>query len=217
MGNPASGSANDAKHASLVGTLHRRFVFGRRTMVLANHLSRLIPRHSRVLDVGCGDGTIDQLITARREDISIQGIDPLVRSSARIPVSKFDGETLPFSNTSFDVVMFVDVLHHINDPSILLREAARVGTTLLIKDHFSGSTLANCTLRLMDWIGNAHYGVPLPYNYWSKPKWIAVFDSLGLQVREMKVKLQLYPVPFSWFFDRNLHFIVRCDSPVTQR
>jgi trans-aconitate methyltransferase len=34
------------------------------------------------LDVGCGDGTIDNLIMARRSDVKIEGIDPLVRPNA---------------------------------------------------------------------------------------------------------------------------------------
>jgi SAM-dependent methyltransferase len=31
----------------------------------------------------------------------------------------------PFSEDSFDMVMFVDVLHHTSDPRVLLREAVR--------------------------------------------------------------------------------------------
>src|SRR5437763_17176570 len=120
-------SASIRRSRSLVGILHDQFVFGRRTRILADSLATLIPRGARVLDVGCGDGTIDQLILARRPDISIEGIDPLVRAQARIPVRSFDGSNIPYPDRSFDVVMFVDVLHHTRDPRILLREAARVG------------------------------------------------------------------------------------------
>jgi SAM-dependent methyltransferase len=211
MVDQSSGVTTEARRASLVGALHSRFVFGRRTLSLANHLANLIPPGSRILDVGCGDGTIDCLIMAGRPDISIEGIDPLLRPNARIPVRVFDGTTIPFPDRSFDVVMFVDVLHHTKDPRVLLREAARVGHTVLIKDHFREGFLANETLRLMDWVGNARYGVALPYNYWSKSAWIVAFDELGLRPSTIKYRLNMYSIPLSWFFDRSLHFIALCE------
>jgi SAM-dependent methyltransferase len=208
---PAPNLADETHRNVLVGTLHDRFIFDRRARVLADHLVGLIPSGSRVLDVGCGDGTIDYLINQRRPDLSIEGIDPLIRPKARIPVRWFDGATIPYPDRSFDVVMFVDVLHHTSDPLVLLSEAARVGGLVLIKDHFREGILANTTLRLMDWVGNARHGVALPYNYWPKSKWMATLDHFGLRPNELKVKLSLYAVPLSWFFDRRLHFIARCE------
>jgi SAM-dependent methyltransferase len=198
------------KRGGVIGAVHDRFIFSRRTRVLADHLASLIPSGSHVLDVGCGDGTIDCLIKERQPDVEIEGIDPLLRPQVHIPVRTFDGEHIPYPDRSFDVVMFVDVLHHTADPRILLREAARVGKALLIKDHFREGPLANETLRLMDWVGNARHGVALPYNYWPKSEWIAAFDELGLNTGTMKRKLNLYPIPLSWLFDRSLHFIAFC-------
>ncbi len=208
-----SASASISRSRSLVGVLHDQFVFGRRTRVLADSLATLIPRAARVLDVGCGDGTIDRLILTLRPDISIEGIDPLVRPDVCIPVRSFDGSKIPYPDRSFDVVMYVDVLHHTTDPRILLKEAARVGKAVLIKDHCRDGLLADATLRLMDWVGNAHHGVALPYNYWPEAKWVAAFNELGLRVCERKVRLKLYPPPLSWFFDRRLHFVARCETP----
>ena len=202
--------ASHEKKNSVIGAVHDRFIFSRRTRVLADHLAGLIPPGSRVLDVGCGDGTIDCLIKERQPDVEIEGIDPLLRPQVHILVRTFDGEHIPYPDRSFDVVMLVDVLHHTADPGILLREAARVGKAVLIKDHFREGLFANETLRLMDWVGNARHGVALPYNYWPKSEWIAAFDQLGLNTRTMKCELDLYPIPLSWFFDRSLHFIAFC-------
>jgi SAM-dependent methyltransferase len=192
----------------LIGAVHDRFIFGRRTRVLADHLASLIPSDSRVLDVGCGDGTIDCLIKARQPSVEIEGIDPLLRPKVHIPVRTFDGENIPYPDRSFDVVMFVDVLHHTQDPLALLREAVRVAPTVVIKDHFREGLLAASTLRIMDWVGNAHHGVTLPYNYWSRRQWAQAFGEVGL-LPEREISPALYPFPFSWIFGRKLHFIAR--------
>ena len=55
--------------------------------------------------------------------------------------------------------MFVDVLHHTDDPMVLLREAGRVASGfVLIKDHTQNGILAGRRLRFMDWVGNARHG-----------------------------------------------------------
>lgn len=194
---------------SVVGSLHTNLVFGRRTRVLAHHLGQLIPSGSRVLDVGCGDGLIDRMIMDQN-DVSIEGIDTLVRPSTHIPVRAFDGSAIPYADRSVDVVMFVDVLHHTTDPKVLLAEAARVGRSVLIKDHLREGRLANETLRLMDWVGNAHHHVVLPYNYLSRTEWSEAFRKVGLWAEKMNTNLGLYPAPFSWIFGRSLHFIAFC-------
>jgi SAM-dependent methyltransferase len=195
--------------AGPVGALHEKLVFGRRVSVLAGHLADLLPRKAKVLDVGCGDGTIDCLITQQSPGVSIVGIDVLVRPNAKIPVRPFDGIHIPYPNASFDAVMLVDVLHHADDPLLLLQEAMRVGRSIVIKDHLRQGLLASATLRFMDWVGNAHHGVALPYNYWSKAEWDAAFDAVGLKRMEIRLSLGLYPAPASWIFERGLHFIGR--------
>ena len=69
-----------------LGTLHARFVFNRRVQVLAATIGQMLPADSDVLDVGCGDGTIDSLILAAHPDLEIRGVDVLVRPTSRIPV-----------------------------------------------------------------------------------------------------------------------------------
>lgn len=197
---------------SLLDRLHGDHVHARRVRVLSDHIAPLLPQGARVLDVGCGDGLLAGRILDKRPDISITGIDVLVRPSTRIRVEPFDGSRIPSDDGSVDVVMFVDVLHHVDDPVSLLREARRAATTaIVIKDHTRDGLLAGTTLRLMDWVGNARHGVALPYNYWARQEWLDVCAELGLSVGVWRTDLRLYPWPASWIFDRSLHFIARVD------
>ena len=192
----------------VVKEMHERLVYGRRMQLLAEKMSTGLTAEAKILDVGCGDGKIDSLIMSKRTDISIQGIDVLIRPQTHIPVIAFDGKKIPHPDASFDVVMFVDVLHHCLHPEQLLAEAKRVARkSIVIKDHTQDGVLAGPTLRFMDWFGNAHHGVSLPYNYWCRSQWNDCFTKLGLQVRDWQDRLGLYPWPATCFFDRKLHFI----------
>lgn len=193
---------------SLFNKLHANLIFGRRVQTLAEVLSRLIPKGSRVLDVGCGDGQISAKIARCRENVTITGIDVFVRPKQHIPVTQFDGSAIPFANASFDIVMFVDVLHHTREPALLLAEAARVTRKyVLLKDHFRTGSLGGVTLRLMDWIGNVHHGVVLPYSYLSETEWNQIYTGLALRPIRTATDLHLYPQPADLIFGRGLHFV----------
>lgn len=203
---------------SLIESVHGGYVHKRRISILSDRFSRLIPSNSRVLDVGCGDGRLARLIADKRPDISIQGIDVRLRNDAAIPAEAFDGKSIPYGQGSFDVVMFVDVLHHTSEPMILLREAIRAARqTILIKDHLVEGTFAYSTLRFMDWVGNARHGVALPYNYWTPAEWHRAFDKLGLNINSWEWNLKLYPFPADLIFGRFLHFIAGLRMPAQKR
>ena len=128
--------------------IHRR-----RVEVLAEHLAPLLPHGAHMLDVGCGDGELSARLGTLRNDTHIQGVDVLVRPRAAIPVQAFDGSRLPFDDASLDAVLMVDVLHHTDDPLVLLRESVRVArSAVLIKDHLRDGFAAHLTLRGMDWV-----------------------------------------------------------------
>jgi SAM-dependent methyltransferase len=194
----------------LLESVHGSCVFPRRVRVLASHLAPLIPEKARVLDVGSGDGRLAAAIARLRPDVVIRGIDVLAREAPAIATEIFDGETIPFPDASFDVLLFADVLHHTENPARLLREAARAARTfVLIKDHRADHALAAATLRFMDRVGNARHGVALPYNYWRTRTWRETFEALGMEIDVWKPHLALYPAPASWLFDGELHFIAR--------
>jgi SAM-dependent methyltransferase len=195
---------------SLVSEVHGRYVHSRRVRVLGRLLAELLPPQARVLDVGCGDGRLSRLIGDLRPDIAIEGVDVLVRGETEISVTWFDGRNLPMADASFDAVVCADVLHHAEDPLLLLSEMQRVaGQALVIKDHTLNGPLAGPTLRFMDRVGNARHGVALPYHYWTREQWLAACRQLGLKIDDWTSDLKLYPRPADWIFGRSLHFVAR--------
>ena len=190
-----------------VELVHAGFIQKYRVRRLSHHLARSIPHGASVLDVGSGSGELTFALARKRPDLSLHGIDVLIRARSHVPTIPFDGSRLPFSDKSIDAVLLIDVLHHTEDPMILLREARRVAKRfVIVKDHLVGSRFDEPLLRFMDRVGNARYGVALPGNYWTPKQWSAAFENLD-QVGPWQTSLGLYPWPFGHIFDRSLHFL----------
>jgi SAM-dependent methyltransferase len=170
-------------------------------------IAERLPQDARVLDVGCGSGELAALVMELRPDVRIEGIDVLVRPGTAIPVTEYDGAHIPFADNEFDAAMVIDVLHHTDDPAAVLAEIARIAPHVIVKDHLRDGLAAGPTLRFMDWVGNTAHGVRLPYNYLSHRKWQAIWAKLDLATSAFTNQLALYPRPFSWLFDRRLHFV----------
>jgi len=103
---------------------------------------------------------------------------------------------------------FVDVLHHTQDPAILLREAARVSRSfVLLKNHLDENFIDDATLRYMDWAGNRPYGDVLTYNYKSRDQWAEHFSRCGLAEPSWTTEVPLYAWPFNLLVGRGLHFV----------
>ena len=192
--------------------LHERFALNRRAQVLAVHASRLIEASGTVLDVGTGDGAIAALLQERRPDLALSGVDTLVRPDCAIPVTVFDGCTLPFTDGSFRSVLLFDVLHHAGDADRLLAECARVASdAIVLKDHLADGWGSAALLRYMDRVGNERHGVASPGNYLTRTGWQSIFARVGLRPVQWTGRVGLYPWPASLLFDRGLQFVCRLE------
>lgn len=188
---------------------HGAIVFSRRVRALAQALDRILPSDSAsVLDVGCGDGSVGDAVRRLRPGIAWQGAEAYPRPGCRVPVLAFDGRSLPLSDASVDFVVFVDVLHHADDPAALLREARRVARRgVVVKDHLRDRPLAGAVLAAMDWVGNRAHGVPLRYAFWSSDEWARAWADAGLRPVRRETRLGLYPAPVRPIFEWGLHHL----------
>ena len=194
---------------SAIRSLHDRFVLERRAEVLSRLLAGLLPSNAEVLDVGCGDGLIGHLIERNKPTLRVCGLEVMPRPSSHIECLSYDGKTIPMKDSSFDVCLFVDVLHHTLNIEELLGEARRVTRRyVLLKDHVCAGLYDRAALSLMDWVGNRPHGVCLPYNYQSKEGWERIFRACAFQIVKWNQDISLYPLPFKWLFGRGMHCIV---------
>jgi len=190
-----------------IGKLHGRLVSPRRIAVLAGRLAKFLPPESQLLDVGCGDGALGSLLQQSVPGLRVTGVEVLPREECPIECHAFDGRHLPFPDRSFDGCLFVDVLHHTDEPFAILEDACRVSRDfILIKDHLAETRWDHWRLRFMDWVGNRPHGVVLPYAYLSRAKWRDLFDRLKLREVRADYDLPLYPAPASLLFGGGLHF-----------
>jgi 2-polyprenyl-3-methyl-5-hydroxy-6-metoxy-1,4-benzoquinol methylase len=93
---------------------------------------------NRILDIGCGEGKVLEQLRANHPAPST-GID---LDPARIYLAKSrsgdilfavgNAQELPFEDNSFDLVMILEVLEHVGEPDIVLREASRVTSKFLL-------------------------------------------------------------------------------------
>jgi len=96
-------------------------------------LSDLAQVKGRVLDVGCGAGSVAKAVKRERPDLEVLGCD-VSRSALALAQASPEGvdfriaeaETLPFADGEFDFVWIFDVLEHVEKPERVLREVARV-------------------------------------------------------------------------------------------
>jgi len=189
--------------------LHFTAIHGRRIRGLTACFAATLPTDAKVLDVGSGDGYLAAEIMKRRPDVVISGVDIIPRRESFIPVDLFDGERLPYDDDTFDVVMFSDVLHHATNQPDLLAEAGRVARrAVVVKDHLNERRTDEWCLRAMDWFGNRHNEVPLPYDYWSERRWCQEMQRAGIEVQEIDTRVKVYPQPLQILFGRGLHVVI---------
>jgi SAM-dependent methyltransferase len=83
----------------------------------------------RLLDVGGGTGNYARALAAEGWEPTVADRSPemLARAAAKgLPTVEADAQQLPFGDGSFDAVMLVSMLHHVEDQAAALAEARRV-------------------------------------------------------------------------------------------
>jgi ubiquinone/menaquinone biosynthesis C-methylase UbiE len=125
--------------------------------ILAAHFGD--PSGIDLLDVGCGVGNyhpywIDQVGSLRGVDVSTKCIERAAERNPRVVYEAYDGDRLPFADRSFDAVVTICVMHHVDPqqrPGFVaeLRRVLRPGGIAVVFEHNPSNFLtrrvvANC-------------------------------------------------------------------------
>jgi len=134
-------------------------------------LSGLVPPGSRVLDLGCGHGSLLRHLAARR-GCTVQGVeidDESVLTAIRrgVPVIELDidYELNNFDDHAYDVVVLSRTLQAIHRPAAVLLEMARIAPQIIV----SMPNFAYWRNRLKLLGGHAPISPDLPYDWFDSP------------------------------------------------
>ena len=162
-------------------------------------IAELVPRGSRVLDLGCGSGELLAHLIAHR-DCSGYGIEladanvhaSLARGIDVIQFNLEDGLAL-FEDRSFDVVLQLDTLQHLRNTEKMLRETARVGRIGIVsfpnfahwpnRLHVAGGRMPVTKTLPYQWYDtpNIRVGTYADFEVLARKNGLAILDSFGLQ------------------------------------
>ena len=134
-------------------------------------IAELVPRGSRVLDLGCGNGEFLAHLRDHREcsgyGIEINDANVLACTQRGVNVIQLNLEEglALFDDQSFDVVLQLDTLQHLRNTEKMLRETARVGRIGIV----SFPNFAHWPNRLHVVSGRMPVTKVLPYQWYDTP------------------------------------------------
>ena len=155
-------------------------------------IASLVPSGSRVLDLGCGDGSLLAHLQEVRNctGYGIEYDDANVLACVRRGVNVLqlnleDGLAI-FEDNSFDVVLQIDTLQHLRNAEVMLRETARIGRQGVV----AFPNFAHWPNRLSILQGRMPVTKRLPYQWYDTPN-IRVGTFKDFEVLAIKNKLRI--------------------------
>ena len=134
-------------------------------------IAELVPKGSRVLDLGCGNGEFLAYLRDQRQcsgyGIEIDDANVLACTQRGVNVIQLNLEEglALFEDQSFDVVLQIETLQHLRNTEKMLRETARVGRIGIV----SFPNFAHWPNRLQVAAGRMPVTRALPYQWYDTP------------------------------------------------
>ena len=101
-------------------------------------IASLVERGTRVLDIGCGNGELMELLVAERNvdarglELSQQGVNACVSRGLAVVQGNADTDLSYYPDQGFDTVILSQTLQATRRPKEVLQEMSRIGSKLIV-------------------------------------------------------------------------------------
>ncbi|MBK8187952.1 MAG: methionine biosynthesis protein MetW [Cellvibrio sp.] len=158
-----------------------------------NEIQHWIPQHSRILDLGCGDGTLlKYLIDSKQAQGYGLEIDPgqiniCIDKGLNVIEQNLDQGLGNFADKSFDTVLMTQALQTLHFPHLVLDEMLRVGKECIVTFPNFGHWKARFHLFTH---GRMPVSDLLPYEWYDTPNiHFCTFKDFEVLCHERQIKV----------------------------
>ncbi len=135
-------------------------------------IADLIPQGAKVLDIGCGDGSLlallqdEKHVDGRGIEISQKGVSEAVSRGLSVVQGDADEDLTHYPDSSFDYVILSQTIQATRAPNLVLAEMLRIGHEAIVTFPNFGywRMRANLTLK-----GTMPVTKELPYSWYDTP------------------------------------------------
>jgi SAM-dependent methyltransferase len=168
------------------GSATRRVIYAggrRRALELASHLVPMLEGRRTLLDIGSGTCNLAEVLCESGLRVApldladysfVDGLRPII----------YDGERMPFDDDRFEVALLGSVLHHVERPEHLLREAGRVAPRVLVVEDVHRARLHRMVCSVIDSLLSLELDFP-SHGYRSEAGWRRLFERQAMEVAEV--------------------------------
>jgi methionine biosynthesis protein MetW len=161
-------------------------------------IAGLVQKGAKVLDVGCGDGELMQLLQSSRDvdgrgvELSQAGVNECVSRGLSVIQGDADSDLVYYPDKGFDYVILSQTLQATRNPREVLQHLLRIGTHAIVSIQNFGHWRVRLSLLIR---GRMPVTKDLPYTWYDTPNihfctiddFMTLCDEVGAKIEDAAV------------------------------